>query len=560
MTRAQLLDVRSRVVAELDAAPTLLVLDHCEHVLDAVAELVGSLLVATRDLRVLTTSRAPLGLAAEQAVALSQLDPVDAGALFVARARAARADVLLDPGPVADIVDRLDGLPLAVELAAARVRTMTVEEVRGGLADRFALLRSRHRTAPERHRTLEAVIEWSWDLLEPPAREALARLSMLPGGVTRRTAGVLLGTGGPDLVETLAEQSLVVVSETCGAMRFRMLETVREFGLARIEALALADDARERVDTWAADLVAQHAPGLLGPHEFAAVDALREEDANLTDVVHRALRRGDPAVVVRVLSGLAMAWGITGDNARLFAVADTVEQVLAGWEPPPQLRERALEVVGWLLVHVSWLPGHDVARLHAMLATLGTPHGLFGRIAYVTFVEAPRSGTPVVDALLALSDADDPRLAPLAHMWAALVAENAAETDRARAAALHGLELDPDSPYVRAALQAQLAQLDLAEGSYAQAARHAEAAWPALARLQARDDAQSLRFIAATALLLQGRHDEAERRVDEVAAEGVSGPSARLTLLAARAELALARDRTAEALALFDDAVLAVAD
>ncbi|MGL5852245.1 MAG: ATP-binding protein, partial [Phycicoccus sp.] len=249
MTRAQLLDVRGRIVAELDAAPTLLVIDNCEHVLDAVAELVGSLLATTRDLRVLTTSRAPLGLAAEQAVALSQLDRDDAGALFVARARAARADVLLDPGPVADIVDRLDGLPLAVELAAARVRTMTVEDVRGGLADRFALLRSRHRTAPERHRTLEAVIEWSWDLLEPPAREALARLAVLPGGVTRRTAEDLLGPGGPDLVETLAEQSLVVVSETRGAMRFRMLETVREFGLARIEALALADDARERVDT-----------------------------------------------------------------------------------------------------------------------------------------------------------------------------------------------------------------------------------------------------------------------------------------------------------------------
>ncbi|MGL5929419.1 MAG: ATP-binding protein, partial [Dermatophilaceae bacterium] len=331
MTRSRLLDIRGRVTAELTAAPTLLVIDNCEHVVDAVAELVGGLLATTRDLRVLTTSRAPLGLAAEQAVALSQLDRDDAGALFGTRARAARADVVLDPGAVAEVVDRLDGLPLALELAAARLRTMTVEEVRRGLEDRFALLRSRGRLAPVRHRTLEAVIEWSWDLLEPPAREALARLAVLPDGVTRRTAEVLLGASGSDLLDTLAEQSLLVVSETGGATRFRMLETVREFGLARLEALGLADDARERVDGWAAELVARHAPDLLGPHEFAAVDALRAEDANLTDVVHRALRRGDPAVVTEVLSGLATTWGITGDNARLFAVADAVEQVLAGW-------------------------------------------------------------------------------------------------------------------------------------------------------------------------------------------------------------------------------------
>ncbi|MGL4175830.1 MAG: hypothetical protein ACRCSN_07100, partial [Dermatophilaceae bacterium] len=274
----------------------------------------------------------------------------------------------------------------------------------------------------------------------------------------------------------------------------------------------------------------------------------------------RALRRGDPAVVTEVLSGLATTWGITGDNARLFAVADAVEQVLAGWEPPPHLRESALEVVGWLLVHVSWLPGRDVAPLRATLAALGEPHGPFARIAHATFVAAPRSGTPVVDALLALADADDPRLAPQAHMWAALVAENAAEPDRARAAAVDGLRLSPPSPWVRAALEAQLAQLDSAAGCYPQAARHAEAAWPVLARLHAHDDAQSLRLGIATALMLDGHHDEAERRLDEVAAEGVSGTSARLTLLAARAELALARGRTTEAFTLFDDAVLAVAD
>ena len=134
LTAAQLADVRGRIAQELDAAPTLLVLDNCEHVLDAVASLVAFLLVTTRDLRVVTTSRAPLGIAAGAgASTLSQLAVADGVELFVRRARAARPDADLPADVVADIVDRLDGLPLAVELAAARIRTMSVEEVRRAL-------------------------------------------------------------------------------------------------------------------------------------------------------------------------------------------------------------------------------------------------------------------------------------------------------------------------------------------------------------------------------------------------------------------------------------------
>ena len=236
LTPAQLSDVRSRIAAELDTAPTLLVLDNCEHVLESVASLVALLLVTTRDLHVLTTSRAPLGLSAEQVVTLRQLAPDDASALFVQRAHAARADVDLPADAVADVVARLDGLPLAIELAAARMRTMSVEEVRRRLDDLFDLLRTRDRSAPERHRTLAAVIEWSWDLLDPGAQEAMARLSVFHDGFTRDTAVAVLGAGGADLVETLAEQSLVTVGEVDGSTRFRMLETVREFAADRLNA------------------------------------------------------------------------------------------------------------------------------------------------------------------------------------------------------------------------------------------------------------------------------------------------------------------------------------
>ena len=151
LTSAQRADVRGRIAQELDTVPTLLVLDNCEHVLDASASLVAYLLATTRDLRVVTTSRAPLGIAAERVFLLSQLAAADGAELFRRRARAVRPDADLPDDVVADIVARLDGLPLAVELAAARIRTMSAEEVRRALADRFTLLRGRDRSAPARH-------------------------------------------------------------------------------------------------------------------------------------------------------------------------------------------------------------------------------------------------------------------------------------------------------------------------------------------------------------------------------------------------------------------------
>ena len=182
LTPAQQADVRSRIAAELDAGPTLLVLDNCEHVLEPVAALVAFLLATTRDLRVLATSRAPLRLAAERAVPLTQLSATDAGELFVRRATATRPDAVLDEAAVGKVVERLDGLPLAVELAAARVRTMTVAEVAAALDDRFAALRSRDRSTPDRHRTLEAVIA----LVVGPARPRRAACPRVAVGLPGR--------------------------------------------------------------------------------------------------------------------------------------------------------------------------------------------------------------------------------------------------------------------------------------------------------------------------------------------------------------------------------------
>ncbi len=210
------------------------------------------LITRTPALRVLTTTRAPLGLAAERIYPLPQLARDDAVELFRERATAARPGVLLDDERVAALVDRLDGLPLAVELAAARVRVMSVEEIERRLDDRFALLRGGSRAAPERHQTLLAVIDWSWNLLDPDEQYALRRLAVFRDGFSLDgAAAVLEADDALDVVTRLVDQSLVVVTEADGGLRYRLLETVREFGRVQLATAGDEEDAERLLQDWA---------------------------------------------------------------------------------------------------------------------------------------------------------------------------------------------------------------------------------------------------------------------------------------------------------------------
>ena len=182
-----------------------------------------------------------------------------------------------------DVVDRLDGLPLAVELAAARVRTMTVAEVAAALDDRFAALRSRDRTTPDRHRTLEAVIAWSWDLLGADEQRALAWLSVFQDGFDRATALSVLGADGSDLIDELVEQSLLVVTEDGGTARFRALETIREYAAAR---LAHSGEA-ERRGTGAAEVGARAGRALPGPRRHRRPGRARRHAGARAEQPHR---------------------------------------------------------------------------------------------------------------------------------------------------------------------------------------------------------------------------------------------------------------------------------
>jgi predicted ATPase/DNA-binding SARP family transcriptional activator len=560
LTPAQLADVRGRIAQELDSVPTLLVLDNCEHLLDAVASLVAYLLVTTRDLRVVTTSRSPLGIASERVFNLSQLAVADGSELFVRRARAARPEADLQPDVVADIVERLDGLPLAVELAAARIRTMSAEDVRRALSDRFALLRGRDRTAPARHQTLSAVIGWSWDLLSPEEQRGLAWLSVFHDGLAPEAAVAVLGPSGAEVVDGLVDQSLLTVVEADGAVRYRMLETVREYGGLQLQRTGERDAALAAQTRWAVDLCTTWGEQVLGHDQIVAMDHLWPEEGNLADIMRRTLAEDDAPAAMRLLATLGAVWAVTGNHPRIFSIAERGRRLLVEWEPTPELATVGADALSLLTIYSEFLGAGVDRELVDALRRLGEPTSPWSRAVYAMFVESddPDRRTEVLADLATRSDRPT---ALAALQWASVLAENDGEGDLAASYVDRALALvDEDAtPWQVATLHTQCAYLALQRGDHATAAGHAEQAVPVLMRLRAVDDAMQAEVGVALAAIIAGDLDRADEvlRAVEAAPQSTAFGSSGMAL-GARAELQLARGERDAALRTFDRAVVAM--
>ncbi len=358
-------DIGQRLREALAVRPTLLILDNCEHLIEPVAEVVADLVGASDQLTVLTTSRAPLEITAEAVYPLPPLtiDPAGSPAteLFEARARSVRPSVRLDPEVVARLCRTLDGLPLAIELAAARVRTMSVEEIDARLDHRFALLRSGDRSSPQRHRTLYAVIEWSWNLLDEPQRVALRRLCRFPAGFTLAAAETVLS--GPEVddvptaVDGLVSQSLLTVLENeHGGTRYRMLETVREFGDEQLTLTGEAGAVMDRMSEWARGFALATAAGYQTPEQIPTVLALAEEQDNLVAVLRHAVDRRDATVVHTVFPVLAGLWVLRGAHMELISWSRRILTVPARVHPTIAA-ETDLQVLGNLMLGLHMMLG-----------------------------------------------------------------------------------------------------------------------------------------------------------------------------------------------------------
>ena len=558
LTAEQRADVRSRIAQRLAQSPSLLVLDNCEHLIGAVAELVAFLVSTTAELRVLTTSRAPLAIAAERVYLLGQLDVAHAAQLFCERALAARPTAHLDDGVVASIVTRLDGLPLAIELAAAKVRAMAVEEIDRRLENRFALLRGGDRSAPDRHQTLLAVIDWSWNLLDADERRALRRLALFHDGFTLEAARAVLGDDAVDGVQGLVDQSLLSVRETRAGVRYRMLETVREFGRMQLIDAGEDREARDRQRQWAIAHARRNGARLPGVEQLEAIDALSFEEINLADELRGAIRDGDAGALVQLLAGLGIFWAMRGEHGRLIVLTEPVALAVRDWSPPPELEDVTRAAMTVLLSNAMVAGEERVGPIRAMLQRLGFDAGGDPRLRGSTKVMSafdPADPDAFRRRLEALADEPDRHTALPACQWLSYARENTGDPAGAVKAAERALTLvgGDDGPWQAAMLHNQLAQLRMQLGDHAQASEHARAALSVMQRLGASDDEVQLRALLGLCALVDGRIDDAEReleRIDQLdEREAIFGGAAVRQI--GRAELALARGDVATGLGIY---------
>jgi predicted ATPase len=300
----------------------LLILDNCEHVLDAVARLVEYLLTRLPGLRILTTSRESLALPGESLYPVPPLSHSHDGAavaLFLDRARAIRSAAVDDLPAVEEICRRLDGLPLAIELAAARTRGLTVRQIADRLNDRFRLLSGGNRVAVARHRTLRAVVEWSWSLLTADERWLLEQLSVFAGGASVESADAIWTAAGRagdtvDLLAALVDKSLLQLGNASTA-RYRMLETIREFGVDRLaerDELAAAQDRHaEHFRTWAVSIE----PLTRTADQMVWIARLNDERDNIFAAIQHLVETAAADDAVTLAMALGWYWTMRGEHA-----------------------------------------------------------------------------------------------------------------------------------------------------------------------------------------------------------------------------------------------------
>jgi predicted ATPase len=332
---ARTLGARKELSEHLRGKELLLLLDNVEHLL-AAAPALGEQLGGAKGLRLLVTSRAPLHLSGERQYLLEPLPPRDAVTLFCERARAIGCELTPDE-TIEAICDRLDGLPLALELAAARTKLLDTVTLLQRLEHALPVLTGGARDTPERQRTLRATIEWSYDLLDPEAKQLFARLAVFAGSFSLEAAEEVC-EGDLDALTAVVDISLV---KPIGESRFLMLETIREYALERIDA-SDADVMRQRHSDYFDDLAAEADSGLDGPTHRVWLDRLSEELANIRSALERLLS-ADRVRALRLATALSQFWWV---RAPLEGYR-WLEQALTS-EAPPELRVKRFGVLAGL--------------------------------------------------------------------------------------------------------------------------------------------------------------------------------------------------------------------
>jgi predicted ATPase/DNA-binding SARP family transcriptional activator len=555
-------DLTGRLITAIREREALLILDNCEHVIQPTAVFAHRVLGECQRLRILATSREPLGITGE---ALWPVEPLafpegdaspgeiessPAVQLLRDRASTVRRDLTVDAGTLATmarVCRALDGMPLAIELAAARLRTMSVDQLASRLDDRFRLLTSGSRTALPRHRTLRAMVDWSWELLTDAERTVLRRLSVFSGGASLEAAERVCAGGavGPeqvlDLLTALAEKSLLIAGGD-RASRYRLTGTIKEYAGQRLAEAGESDRARHAHLAYFTGLTETAEPHLRRAEQLEWLAALEAEHDNIGSAMRGALAAGEAHAAMRLAAGAGWYWWLGGHRT------EGIELITAAANTPGEVSDEIRALVYALVVHfvsggrndqyqiAEWVHkayryGQRSQRRHPSLELVA---------ALERMLQAPDAFLTVFEPLL---DAEDPWVRALARL----------HVGKARIVAGQG---GPDADvYLEMALgeflalgerfgisfaRTELADRIAMRGELAGACEHYEQAIAVLTETGAVEDVIQKRSRQAQLYWLLGDEDSSTAAIAEAQrfAERVTWPDALAELAFSQAELA----------------------
>ncbi len=561
-----------RLIAAVRERAILLILDNCEHVIEAAAAFADRLLGECRRLRILATSREPLGITGEVlwlveplALPAKGADPSEVGSSPAVRLLRDRADLVRkDIGSdaptlaaMARICRALDGIPLAIELAAARLRTMTVDQLAHRLDDRFRLLTGGSRTALSRHKTLRAVVDWSWDLLTEAERGVLRRLSVFSGGASLEAAERVCGDeafAGEqvfDVLTALIEKSLLLADGE-GTPRYRMLDTIREYAAHRLTEAGETVSARRAHLAYFTELAETADPHLRRAEQLEWLATLDAEHDNISTALRGAIAEGWAHKAMRLVGAAGWHWFLSGHRAE--GTELSIAAASMPGEVPDEVRALAYTIV---TVFLTSGVGRDqyqarewIHEAYRVTRRSGSRHPMLGFVGlWERMLHEPTGFLPALEPLVA---DDDPWVRAQARLtrgrFRLTLGGDETDVDIDAEIALAEFRTLGDRMGISLALAFLADRLAMC-GEFARACEHYEEAGTALTELGVREEVVSLRLRQAQLYCLLGDERSSTSAMTEAqrCAGGITWPDALAELALSKAQLARWRGEPDEA-------------
>jgi predicted ATPase/DNA-binding SARP family transcriptional activator len=557
------------LIAAIREREALLILDNCEHVIESAAAFADRVLGECRRLRILATSREPLGITGEalwptEPLALPSVGPgaspgevesSPAIRLLRDRAGAVRKDLGGDARTLSAMVRicrALDGMPLAIELAAARLRTMTIEQLANRLDDRFRLLTSGSRTALPRHRTLRAMVDWSWDLLTDAERLVLRRLSVFSGGASLEAAERVCAAPAVEqdevleLLTSLAEKSLLVTEGDSapgdGALRYRMLGTIKEYAADRLTEAGESDLARQAHLGYFTEFAESAEPHLRRAEQLAWLARLEADHGNISAAMRGAIAAGQAQAAMRLAAAAGWYWWLGGRRSEGF------ELIVAATNTPGEVTDEVRAMVYALVVNFVASgrgDGHEAAEwIHqAYRFSQRSRHAnpLLGLVIPLErMLQAPDASVAAWESVL---DNEDPWVRAMARLqlgkMQSMLGQGGRDAESNLELALAEFRALGERFGISFALS-ELAEQVARRGDFAGACELYEQAVAVVTEVGATEDVIRMRTRLALMYWLRGDQDASAAAMAEAerSADGVTWPYALVEVALAKAELA----------------------